>query len=187
MTTTPATLTETISTAERIARAFGDGLRFRAPVGEVRAQGLDLLPELDDDAVASLTTVCEALGAWSTRSDERNAVRYQFRDGSVVTVAGDAWDIGYPDCSCWQGVGHDERCEARANESIDPINEGVTLAEEAIRDAAREQGGLDRAAAARAVLAEGLDGWQRGVLPAEAWPEVLRAADSHLTAVARGV
>lgn len=70
---------------------------------------------------------------------------------------------------------------------MDAINEGITLAEEAIRDAAREQGGLDRAAAARAVLAEGLDGWQRGVLPVEAWPEVLRAADSHLTAVARGV
>jgi hypothetical protein len=26
---------------------------------------------------------------------------HTFSDGSVITVAGDAWDIGFTDCFCW--------------------------------------------------------------------------------------
>lgn len=33
--------------------------------------------------------------------------RYDFADGSVITVAGGGWDLGYPDCYCWQGAGVD--------------------------------------------------------------------------------
>ncbi len=40
-------------------------------------------------------------------------VRYTFPDSSVITEAGAAWDFGYPDCFCWQGVGHTDDCTAR--------------------------------------------------------------------------
>jgi hypothetical protein len=41
-------------------------------------------------------------------SDEWRAI---FPDGSVITASGGAWDIGYPECWCWQGNGH-ESCTA---------------------------------------------------------------------------
>jgi hypothetical protein len=28
----------------------------------------------------------------------------KFSDGSVITVAGDAWDFGFPRCFCWAGA-----------------------------------------------------------------------------------
>jgi hypothetical protein len=34
-----------------------------------------------------------------------------FPDGSVITASGGAWGIGYPECWCWQGNGH-ESCAA---------------------------------------------------------------------------
>lgn len=37
--------------------------------------------------------------------------RWVFGDGSVITVAGDAWDDGYSDCWCWAGVGHSDECQ----------------------------------------------------------------------------
>jgi len=36
--------------------------------------------------------------------------RYVFADNSVITFMGEAWDIGYPNCWCWQGAGHTEEC-----------------------------------------------------------------------------
>ncbi len=54
----------------------------------------------------------------SSRADWRDGyrtgevVRYTFLDGSVITEAGAAWDFGYLDCFCWQGVGHTEECTA---------------------------------------------------------------------------
>jgi hypothetical protein len=38
---------------------------------------------------------------------------YEFSDGSVITVAGEAWDIGFPDCFCWAGAVEQEghRCQ----------------------------------------------------------------------------
>lgn len=43
-----------------------------------------------------------------------DTVRADFPDGSCITMAGDAWDIGFPGCFCWAGCGHDESCEAHA-------------------------------------------------------------------------
>jgi len=40
--------------------------------------------------------------------------RWTFPDGSVITLAGDAWDIGYPHCWCWQGAGHVGSCDEEA-------------------------------------------------------------------------
>jgi len=34
------------------------------------------------------------------------AIRYTWPDGSVIVEVGGAWDLGYPHCWCWQGVGH---------------------------------------------------------------------------------
>ena len=41
----------------------------------------------------------------------RDTYRYVFSDGSVITVAGDGWDLGYAGCYCWHGAGHHEDCE----------------------------------------------------------------------------
>ena len=82
----------TKTTAEKISEKFSnDGQCFTNAAGE----------ELDD--------VCEA----HTRPDYRDGYgtdtyRYTFDDGSVITIAGDGWDLGYPGCYCWQGVGHDD-------------------------------------------------------------------------------
>lgn len=74
---------------------------------------------------------------------------------------------------------------AAAAAEIDPTHEGITLAEEAVRDIARERG-LSRQPAARAALDEGVDAWSRGVIPEALWPEVLAAAESHLRALSGG-
>jgi hypothetical protein len=38
---------------------------------------------------------------------------HTFSDGSVITVCGEAWDIGFPDCYCWAGAVEQEghRCQ----------------------------------------------------------------------------
>ena len=37
--------------------------------------------------------------------------RATFPDGSVITASGGAWDLGFPECWCWQGNWH-ESCTA---------------------------------------------------------------------------
>jgi hypothetical protein len=46
---------------------------------------------------------------WAT-GDVRS---HTFSDGSVITVCGEAWDIGFPDCFCWAGEVEQEghRCQ----------------------------------------------------------------------------
>lgn len=51
-------------------------------------------------------------------SDEWKAV---FPDESVITACGGAWDIGYLDCWCWAGYGH-ENCAHAA-----PLDSGESL------------------------------------------------------------
>lgn len=66
-----------------------------------------------DDAGVHLTdSMIEAGARCLDRENARagRAARWQFPDGSVITTAGDAWDLGYAGCLCWQGVGHDGRC-----------------------------------------------------------------------------
>ncbi len=40
--------------------------------------------------------------------------RYVFEDLSTITIGGDAWDLGYHECWCWQGC-HDDSCEIHGN------------------------------------------------------------------------
>lgn len=65
----------------------------------------------------------------------------------------------------------------------DTTHTGIALAEEAIRDIARENN-CDRKQAACIALREGLGSWGRGYLPEREWPAVLDAAESQLRAVA---
>lgn len=55
---------------------------------------------------------CEEEGARRESLDGHgtSVYRYTFKDDSVITVAGDAWDLGYLDCYCWQGAGHNDVC-----------------------------------------------------------------------------
>lgn len=84
--------------AEQIAAALGnDGQQW-----ETR----------DGIAFATLMHEQDANATWRDGWMVGDVVRYEFRDGSVITEAGDAWDIGYPDCFCWQGAGHSDDCWA---------------------------------------------------------------------------
>lgn len=104
-----------MTTAEKIAARYdNDGQRWRD------TDGIDL-----DDA-------CRAVGAQTTwRGGYRiryisnprrhgDTYRYDFPDGSSITVAGAAWDIGYPDCFCWRDDGH-SGCDC----PLSPDYEGV--------------------------------------------------------------
>jgi hypothetical protein len=38
------------------------------------------------------------------------ATRWNFSDGSTITVFEDEWGLGYPDCFCWAESGHGDGC-----------------------------------------------------------------------------
>ena len=85
-----------MNTAERVSTQFdNDGQVFATSDGK------------DMDAI------CRPLASDISRDDGHSTIRYTFPDKSVITVAGDAWDFGYPDCYCWQGDtgGHGNHCE----------------------------------------------------------------------------
>lgn len=65
----------------------------------------------------------------------------------------------------------------------DTIHEGITLAEEAIRDIMREDR-CTRVEAARIAL-DGVDAWSHGTIPHDLWPAVVDAAVSQLRAICR--
>ena len=50
----------------------------------------------------------DLLAPWSYTFERHphrpDVYRYVFPDGSVITTAGDAWDLGFPTCWCWQGA-----------------------------------------------------------------------------------
>lgn len=58
---------------------------------------------------AELETMCKAHCSHLDRHGD--ATRYVFADGSVILIAGDGWDLGFRDCWCWNGAGHD-KCTA---------------------------------------------------------------------------
>jgi len=95
-------MTTTITTADEISeRLDEDGMQFEDGTGI----------ELDELAA-------ELGGGHGLRINtaDSSEYRYEFDDGSVITVNGAAWDHGYIGCQCWRGTGHDDRrdgCEAR--------------------------------------------------------------------------
>lgn len=57
----------------------------------------------------SIGDFCEsAEGHLETNFDSE---RWTFHDGSVITIQAEVWDLGYPDCWCWQGAGHADGCK----------------------------------------------------------------------------
>jgi hypothetical protein len=83
------------TTAKQIAAQFGnDGSRFEDARGE------------------TLDVACDAEEGYRTEAAGSGTYRWDFADGSCITVAGPAWDLGYSSCFCWQGGGHSEDCLA---------------------------------------------------------------------------
>lgn len=103
------------TTAEKIAAQFGDdGTTWKDKDGQ------------------KFSEVCEAAAIDIDRNQARESVRYTFSDGSVLTATGSGWDIGYPDCYCWEGAGHDDmHCEVhgelalREQEGADAFAEAI--------------------------------------------------------------
>lgn len=90
--------------AQTVAAIFGDdGQCWHIDEGE---DGVDIIQ-------TSIDEMCERHGA---RREWRyghgtDTYRWVWADGSVLTMAGAAWDFGYQDCWCWDGTGHTEECE----------------------------------------------------------------------------
>lgn len=86
-----------MTTAEQVSELFdNDGQCFESD------------PAADGEPV-SLAAACERAGGRRERRDG-DGERYTFPDGSAITIHGDAWDLGFVGCWCWQGAGHDARC-----------------------------------------------------------------------------
>jgi hypothetical protein len=91
-----------MSIAQQIAQALdNDGQQWRTRPTD------DSEPRTFDDLI-------EQHGAYI--QPWRDKCRFTFDDGSIITVAGDAWDLGFADCYCWAGAVEQEghRCEEGA-------------------------------------------------------------------------
>jgi hypothetical protein len=106
--------------AEKIAERFGnDGERWEDEKGEniaeVCAQICDMNAGVHQWKCTYVPgiTVCDSY-------------RFVFDDGSVITMHGGAWDLGYRQCWCWEGAGHGDDCEIRKNlmASIEDLRKG---------------------------------------------------------------
>lgn len=96
------------TTAQKISAMFyNDGQRFKTKYGK------------------SLFAACRERGTWP--DTDGDAERWAFPDGSVITIAGEGWDLGYPDCFCWRGAGHADDCRAEnmADDNCELVGEEV--------------------------------------------------------------
>lgn len=94
--------------AERIAGQFSDGASWVTEDGvEWDSIVMFNLPDMAMDATLRAFTNADSPIGDAPR-------RYTFVDGSVLTTSGGCWDLGYPECFCWQGVGHTDDCTANA-------------------------------------------------------------------------
>jgi hypothetical protein len=85
-----------MTTAERIAALFHDD-------GTVGKRGSRFL-----------TDICDRFRVRYDADTDRwdRMGRWTFKDGSVITVGADGiWDLGYSNCFCWQGCGHNDDCD----------------------------------------------------------------------------
>jgi hypothetical protein len=88
--------------ADAVARQLGhDGTRWRTDDGYT----------IDDLVRAFGGTIEHHPGRDRDLGRYGDVWRAIFPDGSVITASGGAWDIGFPECWCWQGNGH-ENCSA---------------------------------------------------------------------------
>ena len=96
------------TTASKISDRFSnDGQVWKDADGVYLAHALN-------SAVGVPEGYREFTGPDGSRKDRKNdrdeVVRWTFADGSVITIAGDGWDFGYPGCYCWEGAGHTDEC-----------------------------------------------------------------------------
>jgi hypothetical protein len=79
-------------------------------------QQLRTRPTDDSESMTFSELVKQHGGALIDGQPWHDQRRYTFDDGSIITVAGSAWDLGYPDCFCWADAvaqeGH--RCQDEA-------------------------------------------------------------------------
>ena len=64
----------------------------------------------DADGVTIYEACSEVFGSRVYRQTRSGLVRWDFRDGSSITMCADAWDLGYPGCYCWRTAGHSDEC-----------------------------------------------------------------------------
>ena len=84
-----------MTTAQQIADALdNDGQQWRTR-------------PTDDSEPVTFNELIEQRGgssiSWRDGWRTGDVRSHTFADGSVITVAGDAWDLGFPDCFCWAG------------------------------------------------------------------------------------
>ena len=104
--------------AKQISKIFGDdgavfGVKLEKNQATIGGETYVFTPE--EDGKISIDEVCKKLESGpSCRTYEENRLgnfHYVFSDTSAISVIeGIVWDIGYTDCTCWQGAGHVEDC-----------------------------------------------------------------------------
>jgi hypothetical protein len=85
--------------ADRISRDYHDDGQMFVAVHD------------DGSEVELVDALRTAGGARDVDPSRPDVERWTLPDGSVITIAGDAWDHGYQDCWCWRGTGHGDECE----------------------------------------------------------------------------
>jgi len=107
----------TTTTAEQIAARYSnDGTVWVRETNTTDdPQVLALAEALGYDGRVDIALECRAIGGTFTQhllGGGHATHRYTFADGSAITFAGGAWDLGYAGCYCWEGVGHTDACTA---------------------------------------------------------------------------
>jgi hypothetical protein len=85
--------TEKLTIASRIANEYGNGQQWHNNGQHI------------EEACRERT-----LGIHGGETWQGETVRFHFTDNSAITIAEGGWDIGYPNCFCWEGVGHNNDC-----------------------------------------------------------------------------
>jgi len=88
--------------AQAIARRFNnDGMNFKDKDGHY------LTEVLEDTSIRE---------DWRDGYRTGDVIRYTFMDQSVITVAGDGWDLGYGLCYCWRSCPNED-CPIHGSQS----------------------------------------------------------------------
>ncbi len=96
-------------------------------------------------------------------------MRFTFADDSCLTVAGDAWDYGYPDCWCWAGLPPYESTDTCPHHALSVVDDGTaawTVPTAALRRVLESQGWTIYDVDSSAVAPAGVEGAYQAVCDA---------------------
>ena len=70
------------------------------------------LEEICGKAAANIEKGTMEIDDWTRYRFRDNSAIIMYQDNREMPINGDAWDFGFPDCSCGQSTGHTADCSA---------------------------------------------------------------------------